>query len=104
MLNTGFEHEPVDSIAMIVTPWLANQSDRSSRSRVMAAKVSLVRETLPAGSTLWTVARVLASRPHSSPEGLFREAGFGRARPPGEPVVPGGGPAGASLSRSRNRL
>src|SRR4051794_14677725 len=56
MLKMGSRYEPVDSIATIVTPWAASQSERSRRSRVMVAKVLRLLETLPAGSTLRTQA------------------------------------------------
>src|SRR5512135_1806467 len=53
-------------MATIVTPWAANQSDRSRRSRVMVAKVLMFLATLPAGSTRRTQAttvRLWTSRP-----------------------------------------
>jgi hypothetical protein len=55
-LKTGFQYEPVDSLATMATPWAASQSARSSRSRVMVGKVLVFFSTLPAGSTRRTVA------------------------------------------------
>jgi hypothetical protein len=65
-LKTGFQYEPVDSIATMATPWTASQSERASKSAVMVAKVPIDFETLPAGSTLRTqaaTARLWTSKP-----------------------------------------
>src|SRR3954453_8387647 len=55
-LKTGFQYDPVDSIATTLTPWAVSQSERFKRSPVMVAKVLIVLVTLPAGSTLRTQA------------------------------------------------
>src|SRR3954454_7876983 len=55
-LKTGFQYDPVDSIATTLTPWAVSQSERFNRSPVMVAKVLTFLVTLPAGSTLRTQA------------------------------------------------